>query len=75
MAHVSLRMSEQEKNIMEEYAAMHGQKLSEAIKEVFFERLEDEFDLAAIKKFENTENKEFISFDDVVSNLGFKDEV
>jgi hypothetical protein len=75
MAHISLRVSEQEKSLMEEYAKMHEMNLSETIKEVFFEKLEDELDLKAIRDFEKKKNPQFISFDDVVRNLGIEDEL
>lgn len=45
MAHVSLRVSKQEKRWMESYAEAHGVSLSDAIKSAFFEKLEDEYDL------------------------------
>jgi hypothetical protein len=52
MPHVSLRVSEQEKNWMESYAKVQGINLSDAIKAAFFEKLEDEYDLRAIREHE-----------------------
>ena len=55
--HVSLRVTSQEKNWMESYAQVQGIKLSDAIKEAFFEKLEDEYDLRVIKEHEKEKTK------------------
>jgi len=52
MPHVSLRVSENEKSLMESYSRLHRINLSDAIKEAFFEKLEDEYDLKAISEHE-----------------------
>ena len=52
MPQVSLRVTEEEKNWMESYARVRGVSLSEAIKDAFFEKLEDEYDLKAIREHE-----------------------
>lgn len=52
MAHVSLRVSDEEKGWMESYAKLHGINLSDAIKEAFFEKLEDEYDLKTVIEYE-----------------------
>lgn len=43
---ISLRMTEEEKRLAESYAKVHGMSVSEAIKRAFFEKVEDEFDIA-----------------------------
>ena len=50
MPHISLRVTEDERIAMESYAKVHGLNTSEAIKNVFFQRLEDEFDLQRIQE-------------------------
>ena len=50
MPHVSLRVTEEERNAMENYAKLQGIGLSEAIKNVFFQMLEDEFDFQRIQE-------------------------
>jgi hypothetical protein len=62
MPHVSLRVSEQEKNWMESYAKLQGINLSDAIKEVFFEKLEDEYDLRTIWEHEEDKAKGNIKY-------------
>ncbi len=78
MAHISLRLSEEEKRLMENYADWLGVSLSEAVKTVFFERLEEEYDLRVIAEYEAAEKEGEISyktFDQVVNDLGLKDEI
>ena len=52
MPHVSLRVTDEEKNLMESYAKLLGLSLSEAIKAAFFEKLEDEYDLQSVREHE-----------------------
>ena len=52
MPHVSLRVTEQEKNWMESYAKVQGISLSDAVKDAFFSKLEDDYDLNAIGEYE-----------------------
>ena len=43
---VSIRMTEEEKQLADAYAKLNGVSLSEAIKKAFFEKIEDEYDVA-----------------------------
>ena len=73
MPHVSLRVTEQEKSWMEGYAKVQGINLSEAIKEAFFEKLEDEYDLQAIRahKAEKAKgNMKLYSLEEAKKELG-----
>ena len=75
MPHVSLRVTEQEKIWMDSYATIHGINLSEAIKEAFFEKLEDEYDLKVIREYEaenESGNIEYYSHEDIGKILGLK---
>jgi len=75
MAHVSLRVSEQEKTWMESYAKLHGVSLSDAIKQAFFEKLEDDYDLNVIREYEQEKPVKFYSISEVISELGLDDEL
>lgn len=70
MAHVSLRVTDQEKGLMESYAKLHGVNLSDAIKSAFFEKLEDEYDLRWIEKYEADETT--YTHEEVGRMLGLK---
>ena len=47
---VSIRMTEEERKLAEAYAKLNGVTLSEAIKRAFFEKIEDEYDIAIAKE-------------------------
>jgi len=73
--HVSLRVTEEERNMMEGYARVQGVSLSEAIKAIFFQMLEDDYDLRAISEYEAEKAKgtmKYYSLDEVKSELGFE---
>ena len=70
MPHVSLRVTEQEKDWMESFAELHGKNLSDAVKDAFFEKLEDEYDLRSIREYEADPDKKAHAHDDVKKMLG-----
>ena len=43
---VSIRMTQEEKELADAYAKIMGVSLSEAIKRAYFEKIEDEYDIA-----------------------------
>ena len=45
MAFCSIRMTDRDKAILEEYARAVNKSISEALRESFFEKLEDELDI------------------------------
>ena len=53
---VSIRMTQEEKELASAYAKLSGLSLSEAIKRAYFEKIEDEYDIAladaALNEFE-----------------------
>lgn len=53
---ISIRMTEEEKELALAYSKVKGCTLSEAIKRAFFEKIEDEYDVAvadaALKEYE-----------------------
>lgn len=78
MAHVSLRVTDEEKNWMESYANLHGLNLSDAIKDAFFEKLEDEYDLQCVRDYEAEKakgNVRYYSLGEVKEDLGLDDGV
>ncbi len=53
---ISIRMTEEEKKLANAYARLNGISLSEAIKRAYFEKIEDEYDIAladaALREYE-----------------------
>jgi len=74
MPHVSLRVTEEERITMESYAKVQGVNISEAIKNIFFQRLEDEFDLRRIQEHRERKARgevQFYTHEEIVKELGF----
>lgn len=55
---VSIRMTEEEKKLADAYSKLKGENLSESIKRAYFEKIEDEYDIAISKEILNNRNKE-----------------
>ena len=53
---ISIRMTDEEKQLAEAYAKIKGVSLSESIKRAYFEKIEDEYDIAladsALREYE-----------------------
>lgn len=53
---VSIRMTQEEKELADAYAKLSGVSLSEAIKRAYFDKIEEEYDIAladaALREFE-----------------------
>lgn len=76
MPHVSLRVTDEEKNWMENYAQVLGVNLSDAIKNTFFEKLEDDYDLKIVREHEERKAKglvKYYSHEEVKKELGLED--
>lgn len=43
----SIRLTEEERNLADSYAKLHSMSMGEAFKRALFERIEDEYDVAA----------------------------
>jgi hypothetical protein len=75
MPHISLRVSEQEKIYMESYAKVHGITLSDALKDIFFQKLEDEYDMQVLREYEKEKASgvhEYFTHEEVGKKLGFR---
>jgi len=72
---ITLRVSEEEKEVLQRYADFSGVSLSEFIKTRVIESIEDEYDLKMIEEYEKNRKKEFYSLDEVKKLLGIDDEL
>ena len=75
MSMITLRVSEEEKEVLQRYADFTGVSLSEFIKTRVIESIEDEYDLKMIEEYEKNRKKEYYSLDDVKKLLGIDDEL
>ena len=69
---ISIRMTDEERKLAKAYAKLNGTNLSDIIKKTFFEKIEDEYDIAltdrALKEYEN--NPETYSLDELIKEIG-----
>ena len=69
---VSIRMTNEEKNLASAYAKINGVSLSEAIKRAYFEKIEDEYDIeladSALREYEK--NPKTYSLKELMEELG-----
>ena len=75
MSMITLRVSEEEKVVLQRHADFTGVSLSEFIKTRVIESIEDEYDLKMIEAYERNRKKEFYSLDEVKKLLGIDDEL
>lgn len=78
MSMITLRVSEEEKEVLQKYADFTGVSLSEFIKSRVLESIEDEYDLKMVEDYEKNKknhNTEFYSLDEVKKLLGIDDEL
>lgn len=47
---LSIRLTEQEKQLADSYARLHSMSLEEAFKRALFEKIEDEYDIAVFEE-------------------------
>ena len=69
---ISLRLEEEDERLIREYARFYGMTISEFIRKAAIERIEDEYDLNALKEYERKKNSgelELYSHDAVWSKL------
>ena len=70
----SIRFSEDEQSMIEEYAMLYGMKISEVIRKATMEMIEDAMDIAAFKEAKEKFDKNPVTYshEDVGKELGFR---
>ena len=68
---ISIRMTDEEKKLADAYARLNGVTLSEAIKSAYFEKIEEEYDIAladaALKEYKK--NPKTYTLDELMKEL------
>lgn len=69
----SIRFSEDEQEMIEQYALLHAMKISEVIRKATMEMIEDEMDVRAFKEAKERFEKNSVTYshEDVGKELGF----
>ena len=72
MSVLSIRMSDEEYRALEKYAKVKSISMNQAMKQAFFEKLEDEFDVELFDQAyaEYLKDSKTYSIDEVVKELG-----
>ena len=69
---ISIRMTDEEKQLADAYAKLNGVSLSEAIKRAYFEKIEEEYDIvladAALREYEK--NPKTYTHEEIKKMLG-----
>lgn len=73
MAMLTLRVSSEEKELIEKYAKFEGKSISDYIRNLIYEKIEDMEDQKFIEEYEkNKDTEEFIPFDKVMKELEYE---
>ena len=74
MGIISIRVNEEEKKLLEQASKLYGSGISSLVKQIVFEKLEDEYDLALAEKSyqEYLKDKKSYSMDEVAEILNIK---
>jgi hypothetical protein len=72
MAVVSVRVSDEEKKTMLDFAKFHGETVSKLLRDIFFERLEDEYDVQVASEYQAERTHVNHEWNDVKEELGFE---
>ena len=75
MSVLSIRMSDEEYKALEKYAKVKSISMNQAMKQAFFEKLEDEFDIELFDEAyaEYLKDSKTYSIDEVITELGIND--
>jgi predicted DNA-binding protein len=75
MLPVSIRFTNEEKELLQSFAEFNGTTLTATIKQLVFERLEDEYDIYLVDEYrKNTKGKSYSSAE-ASKLLGIADEI
>jgi len=71
---ISLRVSEKENKIIREFADLYGESVSEFIRRVVMERIEDEYDLKCYEEAKAEYEKDPVTYttEEIAKELGIK---
>ena len=74
MAYISVRLPDEAKTEFEQYAKFYGKKISDIMREMIIEKLEDEEDTQAVMEYEKEKangDLETHTVEEVANELGF----
>ena len=69
MATMTIRLPDEEKNLIKAYAAIHGVSVADVLRRAALERIEDEFDLAELNQAVAESSGVFYTLNEVEARL------
>ena len=69
MSVISIRVSDEEKDMLEKFAEFEGKSVSGYLKSLFYEKLDDFEDIQSIKEFEKEKNVVTYSHEEAWKNI------
>lgn len=76
MAIITVRLSEEEKQLIESYAELNKESVSLVIKKTVFEKIENELDINMLQDYELEKDSEvFKTFDETLKELGLNEKI
>jgi len=67
---ISIRATRDEREQIKAYAKMKNKSISALMKDLFFEKIEDEFDLKLIEEYEDNPNPKLYTLEEAKKELG-----
>ena len=70
----SVRMSQEEEELIRAYCKLHGLSVSTALKQALLEKIEDEYEIKwaekCIEEYRNNKDHKYYTFDEVMKKAG-----
>ncbi|MDR2108824.1 MAG: DUF6290 family protein [Coriobacteriales bacterium] len=70
MASLTIRIPEDEKTLIQDFARFSGKSVSTTIRDIVLEKLEDEYDMKVAREYESAEEHVTYAWEDVKKELG-----
>jgi predicted transcriptional regulator len=72
MTTLTIRLPEQDKELIKSYASLHGRSIADVVRTSVMESIEEEFDLHELNEAIATSSGEFISHDEIMRKYGLQ---
>ncbi|MDR2106457.1 MAG: DUF6290 family protein [Coriobacteriales bacterium] len=70
MASLTIRIPEDEKSLIQDFARFRGKSVSNTIRDIVLEKLEDEYDMKVAREYDGEQKHVTHSWEDVKKELG-----
>jgi predicted transcriptional regulator len=70
MATMTIRLADEEKRLIQTYAKLHNTSAANVLRNITLERIEDELDLAELRKAMASSDGTFVPFEELAAKYG-----